>query len=152
MEVLIRDLQDLPFDRSLLRQAAIQAARVGIEAADAPSDRPPDAVSIAVVDDDRIREINRSFRGTDATTDVIAFEAEDEPDRLAGEVIVSADTALRQAEEYNHSIRRELCLLVAHGVLHVLGYEDYDDEARARMMTLQEQALGRLEGGSSDFD
>jgi probable rRNA maturation factor len=152
MEVLIRDLQDRPFDGDLLEQAAQEAAQVGVEAADAPTARIPDTVSIAIVDDERIREINRSFRGTDATTDVIAFEAEDEPDRLAGEVIVSADTARRQAEEYEHSMQRELCLLVAHGVLHVLGYEDYDDQARARMMALQERALERLEGGSVDLD
>jgi probable rRNA maturation factor len=150
MEVLIRDLQSHPLDEALLRDAAMQAARVGIEADAAPSDTLPDTVSVAIVDDDRIREINRSFRGTDATTDVIAFEAEDEPDRVAGEVIVSADTARRQAEEYGHSLQRELCLLVAHGVLHVLGYEDHDADARERMMALQEQALGRLEGGSTD--
>lgn len=137
----------MSIDESLLRDAAIQAAAIGVDAPDAVSHRVPDAVSIAIVDDDRIREINRSFRGTHATTDVIAFEAEDEPDRVAGEVIVSIDTAARQAEEYGHSLLRELCLLVAHGMLHVLGYEDYDDEARARMMTLQEKALERLEGG-----
>jgi probable rRNA maturation factor len=150
MEVLIRDLQSHPLDEALLRDAAMQAAHVGIEADAAPSGTLPDTVSVAIVDDDRIREINRSFRGTDATTDVIAFEAEDEPDRVAGEVIVSADTARRQAEEYGHSLQRELCLLVAHGVLHVLGYEDYDADARERMMALQEQALERLEGGSTD--
>ena len=152
MEVLIRDLQDLPLDEGLLEEAATQAALVGVETPDAPSAQTPDSVGIAIVDDDRIREINRSFRGTDATTDVIAFEAEDEPDRTAGEVIVSADTALRQAEEYDHSLQRELCLLVAHGVLHVLGYEDYDEAARARMMALQERALERLEGGSTALD
>lgn len=152
MEVSIRDLQDLPLNEDLLEAAAEQAAQVGVEVPDAPSPQPPDAVSIAIVDDDRIREINRGFRGTDATTDVIAFEAEDEPDRRSGEVIVSADTAERQAEEYGHSLQRELCLLVAHGVLHVLGYEDYDDQARARMMELQERALQRLEGGSTGLD
>ncbi len=150
MEVVIRDLQDHPLDEQLLRDAAMQAALVGIEAGDAPSDCLPDTVSVAIVDDDRIREINRSFRETDATTDVIAFEAEDEPDRVAGEVIVSADTARRQAAEYGHSPQRELCLLVAHGMLHVLGYEDYDEDARERMMALQEEALRRLEGGSTD--
>ena len=150
--MLIRDLQELPFDETLLETAARRAALVGIEAPDTPADRVPDAISIAIVDDRRIREINRSFRGTDSTTDVIAFEAEDEPDRLAGEIIVSADTARRQAKQYDHSLQRELCLLVAHGVLHVLGYEDYDDDARARMMTLQQQALAELEEEQADFE
>jgi len=157
MEVLVRDLQDLPVNVALLEAAAREAVRVGMEAPDAPATSPPDVISIAIVDDARIREVNRRYRGTDGVTDVIAFEAEDEPDCCAGEVIVSADTAQRQAEEYAHSHQRELCLLVAHGVLHVLGYEDYDDGARARMMQLQEQALAAsaieaMENGASDVD
>ncbi|MBD3291822.1 MAG: rRNA maturation RNase YbeY [Armatimonadia bacterium] len=152
MEVVIRDLQSLPVDVPLLEAVAREAAGVGVQAADAPADCPPDAISIAIVDDARIRELNRSYLGRDTTTDVIAFEAEDEPDRRAGEVIVSAETALRQADEYGHSHQRELCLLVAHGVLHVLGYEDYDEGARARMLELGERALAQTEGGEGDCD
>jgi len=152
MELLIRDLQSLPVDVPLLEAAAREAARVGVRAPDAPTDSPPDTVSVAIVDDARIRELNRRYLGRDTTTDVIAFEAEDEPDRRAGEVIVSADTALRQAEEYGHSHQRELCLLVAHGVLHVLGYEDYDDDARTRMLELGEHAVKQTECGESDCD
>jgi len=147
MEVLIRDLQSLPVDEQLLARAARGAARAGLEAPDAPTDALPDTVSIAIVDDRRIRDLNRSFRGTDAPTDVIAFEAESEPDRLSGEVVVSAETAQRQAEEFGHSLERELCVLVAHGVLHVLGYEDCDDASRGRMDELQERALRAMEGG-----
>ncbi len=150
MDVLIRDLQTLPVDEDMLTRAAEVAARVGLSAPDSPAEGPPDAVSIAIVDDQRIRRVNQSYRGTDATTDVIAFEAEDEPDRRSGEVIVSADTARRQAEEYGHSLSTEMCLLVAHGVLHVLGYEDYDADARARMDALQQQILDTLDGGSPD--
>ncbi|MGI5816831.1 MAG: rRNA maturation RNase YbeY [Armatimonadota bacterium] len=147
--MLIRNLQSLPIDEQLLERAATEAARVGTQAADSPAPGLPDAISIAIVDDRRIRELNRRFRGTDATTDVIAFEADDEPDRRSGELIVSADTARRQAREYDHSFERELCLLVAHGVLHVLGYEDYEDEARARMLALGEDVLEQMKGGSS---
>lgn len=152
MKVLIRDLQSLPLDVALLESTARDAARVGVRAPDAPAEAPPDAVSIAIVDDERIRELNRTYLGRDTTTDVIAFEAEDEPDRRAGEVIVSADTALRQAREYGHSHEREMCLLVAHGVLHVLGYEDYDDGDRARMLALGERAVEQTECGESDCD
>jgi probable rRNA maturation factor len=152
MELAIRNLQSRPVDEDRLEAAAREAAQVGVAAPDAPTARLPDIVSIAIVGDRRIRDLNRSYLGREGTTDVIAFEAEDEPDRRTGEVIVSADTALRQSEEYGHSLERELCLLVAHGVLHVLGYEDYDDEARARMMQLQEQALARMEGGSTALD
>ena len=119
MEVEIRDLQTLPVDRPLLQEAAEEAFRIGGGVLD--------AVSIVIVDDPRIRQIK-------------------EPGQRAGEGIVSADTAARQAQEYGQSLNTELCLLVAHGVLHVLGYEDYDDAARAKMEQLQEQVLIRLAG------
>lgn len=152
MEVLIRNLQALPVDEQLLVRAAREATRVGLSAPDAPTDSSPDAISIAIVDDRRIAQLNRSYLGREGTTDVIAFEAEDEPDSSSGEVIVSADTAARQAEEYGHSLQRELALLVAHGVLHVLGYEDDNPDARGRMLELGERALSTLEGGSADRD
>ena len=149
MEVLVRDLQSLPIDEEILARAAHEAARVGVEAPDSPADAPPDAIGIAIVDDRRIRDLNHGYLGVDGVTDVIAFEADDEPDLRAGEVIVSADTAARQAAEFGHPLQHELCLLVAHGVLHVLGYEDYDDAARARMHELGERAVETLEGGST---
>ncbi|MGC9318263.1 MAG: rRNA maturation RNase YbeY [Armatimonadota bacterium] len=142
MEVAIRNLQDLPVDEEALAKAA--------RLAQGAADRPLDAVSVAVVDDGRIREVNRRFRNTDATTDVIAFEAEEEAGRLAGEVIVSAQTARRQAEEAGHPLQAELCLLVAHGVLHVLGYEDYTPHDRAEMAELQEGVLQRMRERLSD--
>ncbi|MEA3403516.1 MAG: rRNA maturation RNase YbeY [Armatimonadota bacterium] len=142
MEVEIRNLEELPVDNRVLAEAARGARAAG--------DRPLDAVSIAVVDDTRIREVNRRFRNTDAATDVIAFEAEEEAGRLAGEVIVSAQTARRQAHEAGHSLQTELCLLVAHGVLHVLGYEDHSPEARAEMTELQEGVLQHMRELLSD--
>ena len=150
MELLVRNLQRLPVDEDLLARAARHTVAVGLQAPDSPADTAPDSIGIAVVDDRRIRELNRGFLGADETTDVIAFEAEDDPVRRSGEVIVSADTARRQAQEYGHSMAREMCLLVAHGVLHVLGYEDEDQSARGRMMHLQEQALSALGGGLTD--
>lgn len=136
MQVEIRNLQDLPIDEDLLADAARLALAIG--------GGELDGVAIAIVDDRRIREVNRAYRNSDFPTDVIAFEAEDEPEGRAGEVIVSAQTAAGQAQEAGHSLQAELCLLVAHGVLHVLGYEDYDDDARARMNALQDEVLARL--------
>ena len=152
MEVLVRNLQALPVGEELLVRAANEAARVGVAAADAPSHHLPDTIGIALVDDRRISELNSAYLGREGPTDVIAFEAEDEPEARSGEVIVSSETAVRQAAEYGQSLERELCLLVSHGVLHVLGYEDYDDEARARMNDLSERVLAALEGGGSDGD
>ncbi len=136
MDVEIRNLQALPVDEDLLTTAA----RLTLELAGGDLD----TVAIALVDDRRIRAVNRDWRNSDFPTDVIAFEAEDGPEGRAGEVIISGQTAQRQAQEAGHSLQAELCLLVAHGVLHVLGYEDYDDDARARMNDLQDEVLARL--------
>lgn len=136
MHVEIRNLQALPVDEDLLTTAA----RLTLELAGGALD----TVAIALVDDRRIRAVNRDCRNSDFPTDVIAFEAEDGPEGRVGEVIISAQTAQRQAQEAGHSLEAELGLLVAHGVLHVLGYEDYDDDARARMNDLQDEVLARL--------
>lgn len=136
MDVEIRNLQALPVDEDLLTTTA----RLTLELAGGDLD----TVAIALVDDRRIRAVNRDWRNSDFPTDVIAFEAEDGPEGRAGEVIISGQTAQRQAQEAGHSLQAELCLLVAHGVLHVLGYEDYDDDARARMNDLQDEVLARL--------
>ncbi len=138
MNVEVRDLQTRPVDEELLAEAARRALTV--------ADGRLDAVGIAIVDDARIAELNRRFLDRDGPTDVIAFEAEAEPERVAGEVIVSADTAHRQAREAGHPLRAELCLLVAHGLLHVLGYEDKDPEGRAEMERLQRRVMDQLEG------
>jgi len=136
MQVEIRNLQSLAIHQELLADAAREALRVAGGALD--------AVDIAVVDDRRIRDVNRRFRNRDSATDVIAFEAEDEPGRGAGEGIISVETAARQAAEAGQCLEREMCLLVAHGVLHVLGYEDCDERSRAEMDGLQQRALAAL--------
>ncbi|MBU0610639.1 MAG: rRNA maturation RNase YbeY [Armatimonadetes bacterium] len=95
------------------------------------------ALSLALVDDERISALNRRLLGRDGPTDVIAFEAEDGE----GEIIISMDTAARQAEELGHSLMEELRFLVAHGVLHVCGWDDTDPAARQRMHERQHETL-----------
>ena len=138
MEVEIRDLQSGPVNEELLAEAA----RLALSAADGSLD----AVEIALVDDAKITELNRRFLGREGPTDVIAFEAEVGPEGSAGEVIVSAETAARQAVEAGHPLQTELSLLVAHGVLHVLGYDDENEQSRAAMDLLQQEVLKQLEG------
>jgi len=96
------------------------------------------ALSLALVDDGRISALNRRLLGRDGPTDVIAFEAEDSE----GEIIISVDTAARQAEELGHSLMDELRFLVAHGVLHVCGWDDTDPATRQRMHERQHETLG----------
>jgi probable rRNA maturation factor len=89
------------------------------------------------VDDERITTLNARLLGRENPTDVIAFEV----DEGEGEVIISVDTAARQAETEGHSLLTELRYLIAHGVLHVLGHDDSDDASRQCMLRRQDEIL-----------
>lgn len=92
------------------------------------------AVHVTVVDDRRIRALNARYLGTRRATDVLAFELEAPgPARLWGEVIVSAETAARQARRVGVPLAAELDLLVVHGLLHLAGYDDRRPREARRM-------------------
>jgi probable rRNA maturation factor len=90
--------------------------------------RPGAHLDIAVVDDDEIRRLNSRYRGIRRRTDVLAFplQSPDTPDQLLGQIVVSADTARRQARRLGVPLALELDLLVTHGTLHLVGYDDRD--------------------------
>jgi probable rRNA maturation factor len=90
--------------------------------------RPGGTVEVAVVDDAEIRRLNARYRGVGRRTDVLAFplEAPDAPGQLVGQIVVSADTARRQARRLHVPLALELDLLVTHGTLHLVGYDDRD--------------------------
>jgi probable rRNA maturation factor len=107
------------------------------------------AISLHVVGDETIRALNAEHRGKDAHTDVLSFPLHDPngmrfvlppgmPAHL-GDVVVSYPRAQEQARDFGHSLEREIGYLVAHGVLHVLGY-DHEQEADRRRMRQQEEA------------
>lgn len=112
-------------------------------------------VSITVVSNEKIREINREYRDKDKVTDVISFAIEDDEDDLLkefdmegitiprdlGDIFISYDKAVEQAEEYGHSVERELGFLMVHGFLHLNGYDHMTDEDEKRMFALQEEIL-----------
>ncbi|SDJ60056.1 probable rRNA maturation factor [Alkalibacterium thalassium] len=115
-------------------------------------------VSITVVSNEKIREINREYRDKDKVTDVISFAIEDDEDdeddllkefdmegitipRDLGDIFISYDKAVEQAEEYGHSVERELGFLMVHGFLHLNGYDHMTDEDEKRMFALQEEIL-----------
>jgi len=114
----------------------------------------PSEVSVTVVDDDVIRELNRRFRGVDAATDVLSFallEAEDEPPgtendplQILGDIVISWPTLRFQAAEFGHSVERELAFLTAHGFYHLLGYDHQTQETERDMLLLQETVLNAL--------
>lgn len=108
-------------------------------------------VSCVLVDDERIHEINREYRHIDRSTDVISFAMEDNDQfyvegmpRTLGDIFISVDHAKKQAEEYGHSLRREMCFLFTHGILHLLGYDHMTYEQEKEMFGLQDQILGAL--------
>lgn len=110
-------------------------------------------VTLVVTGDQGIRQLNRDFSGRDVPTDVLAFSAQEEAggfvaapgaDAYLGDVIVSYPRAAAQAGEQGHPTERELDLLVVHGVLHLLGYDHADEDARATMWARQEAILDSL--------
>jgi len=97
-------------------------------------------VHVLVTSDDRIRQLNRDFRAVDAPTDVLSFPDGDRLPggrRLLGQLVVSIDTARRQAEEMGHSELRELEELVLHGIVHLLGYDHAGDEGEMNELELR---------------
>lgn len=114
-------------------------------------------VSITFVDDAAIHELNREHRGVDTPTDVLSFSqleagagepvfagAGADGPTLLGDVVVSLERAALQAEEYCHSLSREVGFLVVHGLLHLLGYDHQTPEEEAQMAAVTESVLGEL--------
>ncbi len=103
--------------------------------------------NIIFVDNKRIHEINKEYRNIDRETDVISFALEDEMDieykdfRLLGDIYISIDKAISQADEYGHSVLREVCFLATHGILHLLGYDHMNKEDEEKMFSLQNKLL-----------
>lgn len=103
--------------------------------------------NIIIVDSETIQEINKTYRGIDRITDVISFALEDNEDvvyedfRLLGDIYICVDKIYSQAEEYGHSVLRELSFLTVHGFLHLLGYDHMSEEDEKVMFKRQEEIL-----------
>jgi probable rRNA maturation factor len=100
-------------------------------------------LSFAVTDDAGIRAVNRASLGHDYATDVLAFPMESEP-VLEGEVLLSAETARREADRRGHPAYHELLLYAVHGVLHLMGHDDHGSAGRRRMRRAERAALAAL--------
>ena len=104
--------------------------------------------NLIIVDNNYIHELNKNYRGIDRETDVITFALEDEdsvivPDdeRVLGDIYISIDKAKLQAEEFGHSLLRELSFLAVHGFYHLLGYDHQTKEEEEVMFKKQEEVL-----------
>lgn len=107
-------------------------------------------VSIIIVDNQKIHEINKQYRNIDRPTDIISFAAIDGEETLPeemGDIFISYEKIIEQAKEYEHSILREFAFLVTHGMYHLLGYDHMNQEDEKIMFAKQEKILDILKIG-----
>ena len=117
-------------------------------------------LGLVIATQERVQQLNLSYLGRDEPTDVLAFSAVEEieadlppfvtpPDGVLhlGEVIISYPQAVAQAEEHRHSVKREIAILIIHGVLHLLGYEHDKPELKQKMSAREVEILSHIEGG-----
>ena len=107
-------------------------------------------LSVIIVSDEKIHEINKEFRGIDRSTDVISFATIDGETSLPlemGDIFISIDHVNAQAIEYGHSVLREFSFLVTHGIFHLLGYDHQTKEDEEVMFRKQDEVLNKLKIG-----
>ena len=128
------------------RRIPVSAARLrrAVDRALAAVGRPAGVVEVSVVDDAEMRGLNADWRGIRRRTDVLAFplEAPGEPSRLVGQIVISAQAAARQARRLRVPLAVELDLLVTHGTLHLVGWDDRDP-VEADLMHRREREILR---------
>jgi probable rRNA maturation factor len=117
-------------------------------------------IGINIVDNERIRELNKQYMDKDKHTDVLSFPLldikegvfdlrqedmdGDEHTIIIGDIVISMEKAVEQAFEYGHSLEREIAFLVSHGTYHLLGYDHGESENELKMIELQEKVLDRM--------
>ena len=106
--------------------------------------------NVIIVNEEKIRDLNREYRGIDRVTDVISFALEDDKSfniedyRMLGDIYICLNKVKEQANEYGHSFKRELSFLAIHGLLHLLGYDHMENEEKKKMRQREEEILGNL--------
>jgi probable rRNA maturation factor len=119
-------------------------------------------LSLLLTDDEEIQALNETYRGLDKATDVLSFPQDEDAanetgDTLLGDVVISVETAARQAEEHHLNFNEELILLAIHGILHLLGFDHERSPQDARIMQDKTQVVfetlfpGRRPSGTSNF-
>jgi probable rRNA maturation factor len=116
-------------------------------------------ISLVLTGQERIQELNRQYRGKDMPTDVLSFsmaEQKEEAEPVAfigppdgilhlGEIIISYPQALIQSGEHGHSIKKEMSVLIVHGILHILNYDHEKPEMEPAMVSKEKEILANLE-------
>lgn len=148
-EQIIKDITEK--EKTLIEQVLEQTAKI--------EELQNGEVVVTLVDNDRIHELNRYYRGIDQPTDVLSFamneqgedemeifyddDIEDVPNML-GDIVISIPRAIEQAEDYGHTFARELGFLAVHGFLHLLGYDHNNEDEEKEMFAKQETILKQL--------
>ncbi|HOJ77570.1 MAG TPA: rRNA maturation RNase YbeY [Bacillota bacterium] len=119
-------------------------------------------VSLILVDDDYIHELNLEYRNQDRPTDVLSFAMQEHVEtlnfqeqtpipELLGDIYISVERAVEQAENFGHSVERELGYLAVHGLMHLLGHDHQDEEDTAAMRAAEEEIMKQFSLGRSAF-
>ncbi len=120
MKLYIQNETKIEFDEKLLEQIAKNYTNKDIE--------------ILIINDDKMRELNKTTRGIDKSTDVLSFPLEDLPHTPLGSMAINADMVIKTAVEFGHSIGHEFALMFIHSLLHLLGYDHEKDKGEMREM------------------
>ncbi|MCI0502818.1 MAG: rRNA maturation RNase YbeY [Fusobacteria bacterium] len=134
--------------------------QVGIKALSEAGTMDNYEVSVLVTDNEGIRKLNKQYRNKDIETDVLSFplfeESDDSEEPLffneteeivLGDIVISAEKAKEQSEDFGHSFVREMSYLLVHGILHLLGFSHDDEEEKANMREMEEKILLKLDLG-----
>ena len=153
MRKLIIECEEEGFDISLLEKYGLQGVDTDV----------PLAVELVFTDEAGIRKLNAETRGKDAVTDVLSFpnldgilqkpirkedfpfDTDEDGNLFLGSIVICRERAAQQAEEYGHSLRRELYYLAVHGLCHLLGYDHETDEEKALMRAREERVLSDMD-------
>lgn len=153
MRKLIIECEEEGFDTSLLEKYGLQGVDTDV----------PLAVELVFTDEAGIRKLNAETRGKDAVTDVLSFpnldgilqkpirkedfpfDTDEDGNLFLGSIVICRERAAQQAEEYGHSLRRELYYLAVHGLCHLLGYDHETDEEKAQMRAREEKVLSDMD-------
>lgn len=143
MALIIRDDQNKVTVEPDWEEKLNDVAKVALEQEDVDLDAE---ISLVFADNESIRELNKTYRSKDSATDVLSFplwdpEEEEVEEILLGDIIISLERAVTQAEEYGHSLEREVTYLMVHGILHLVGYDHLVEEDKKIMREHEEKIL-----------
>jgi probable rRNA maturation factor len=145
VKVLIKNRQKIVVN-------TVNLNRILLIAMEYTNQRENSEVSLLLTDDQEIRELNKKYRGIDSSTDVLSFGQMDEKDNpqsifdiekelLLGDIVISVETAQKQALSMGHSLIDELYFLSIHGFLHLIGFDHYNEDEKIKMMSLENKII-----------